>query len=66
MSKKNKVHKKHLVSASHTHEPTPKEHEDDMVKRVTIADLKKTTILISLLFAVEFLIFYANLMGVGA
>lgn len=30
----------------------------------TIADLKKTVFILSLLFALEFLIFYANLKGV--
>lgn len=66
MSKKNKGHKKHVLATSQSHDSVVKESEDDMVKRVTIADLRKTTILITLLFAVEFLIFYANLMGVGA
>lgn len=38
--------------------------QKDVLSRYTIADLKKTLILSSLLFALEFLVFYANLKGV--
>lgn len=66
MGKKTKKQKKHTVVTSQTEARSAPMSGEDMIKQATIADLKKTTIIITLLFAVEFLIFYANLMGIGA
>lgn len=65
MSKKHK-HKKQAVPVAHIYQKTAPISSDDIIKQATITDLKKTAVLITLLFALEFLIFYANLMGVGA
>ncbi|OGK19252.1 hypothetical protein A2799_03585 [Candidatus Roizmanbacteria bacterium RIFCSPHIGHO2_01_FULL_39_24] len=43
-----------------------KNQYDELLRQDTVSDLRKTIVLISLLFALEFLVFYANLMGVSA
>lgn len=66
MGKKNRKFKKHLTTPVQTEVAAKKHSEEDVVKQFAIADLKKTAIIIAILFALEFLIFYANLMGTGA
>lgn len=66
MGKKNRKFKKNLSAAVQTEAIDKKVSQEDSVKQFAIADLKKTAIIIAVLFALEFLIFYANLMGTGA
>ncbi len=66
MGKKNRKFKKNLTTPVQTEASTKKHAEVDTVKQFAISDLKKTAIIIAILFALEFLIFYANLMGTGA
>lgn len=66
MGKKNRKFKKNLSTSVQTNIPNKEKSEEDTVKQFAIADLKKTAIIIAILFALEFLIFYANLMGTGA
>lgn len=66
MGKKNRKFKKNLSTAVQTEVTEKKVSQEDSTKQFAISDLKKTAIIIAILFALEFLIFYANLMGTGA
>lgn len=66
MGKHSNKFKKGLSATIHGTSPATKANQEYMVKQFAIADLKKTAMIIAVLFALEFLIFYANLMGTGA